>query len=250
MKHLFISLAIFSTLFLELHAFEAGQLSLDTPTALHEGDAAFTLRHRFYGDITESENFFGIDDGGNAFLQLRYSPLEYFVIETHHTRDNHEYNIALSYNYDFDVIKVAYALNGLSITLPQFKERQYSYFGNLSLQSPNYFDHLIISANLGYDGFYEKSGTGLGIDINMANFIGALSFTERLSLMAEYYPQFSKKTGINGIYDSFAAGIKFQTYAHHFEILISNSTAMDARTMMLGTNDTTLHFGFNINRKF
>lgn len=104
--------------------------------------------------------------------------------------------------------------------------------------------------NVGYDAYYEHNTLGLGIDINMKNSISWLTFTDNMSLLAEYYPQIDKIDGISGENDSYAFGIKFQTFAHHFEILLTNSTNMDARTMALGTDSEDLHFGFNINRKF
>jgi len=234
----------------QVTAFESGQFSLETPSVLAKSEAAFTIRHRFYGDLTEADDFFGIDSGGNVLLQLRYAPLDHVLLEVHHTRDNREYNVALGYSYDFDFVKTSVTANAFSLELPLFGGRQNSYFSNVSLQSPNYFEHLILTANIGYDGYYQNLNTGFGADFNIANIFTSLTFTERISLMAEYYPQFSKVEGVSGKYDSYAAGIKFQTYAHHFELLVSNSVAMDARTMMLGTDDDYLHFGFNINRKF
>ena len=77
-----------------------------------------------------------------------------------------------------------------------------------------------------------------------------LTFTERVSFVAEYYPRLEEKEGITGKNDAYTAGVKFQTFNHHFEILVSNSTAMDARNLMLGTNSDDVHFGFNINRRF
>ena len=234
----------------QIQAFESGQFSLETPSVLVQNEAAFTIRHRFYGDVTEADDFFGIDSGGNVLLQLRYAPLDHVLLEVHHTRDNREYNVALGYSHDFDFVKTSVTANVFSLSLPLFEDRQNSYFVNTSLQSPNYFDYLILTANLGYDGYYQNLNAGFGADFNIANIFSSLTFTERISLMAEYYPQFSKVEGVSGKHDSYAAGIKFQTYAHHFELLVSNSVAMDPRTMMLGTNDDYLHFGFNINRKF
>ena len=233
-----------------IQAFESGQLSMDTPTVLKASEAAFTIRHRFYGKIDDAENFFGIDDGGNVMLQLRYAPIDNMVVEVHHTRDNQEYNLGIGYSIPTEYINLGLNVNALSNKLALFEERQNSYFANMNFQTPNYFDHLIITANVAYDGYYENTGLGIGVDFNFANFFESLVFTDRVALVAEYYPQVDKVDGINGKNDSFAAGVKFQTYGHHFELLVSNSVAMDARNMMLGTNSEDLHFGFNINRKF
>jgi len=250
MKKRFLTILVLLLCTSHIQAFESGQLSLDTPTVLKANEAAFTIRHRFYGKVNDVENFFGIDDGGNVMLQLRYAPIDNMLVEIHHTRDNKEYNLGLGYSIATEFINVGLNINLLSMDLVQFENRQNSYFANMNLQTPNYFDHLIITANIAYDGYYESTGLGLGLDFNVANFFTSLVFTERVALVAEYYPQIDKTDGVNGKNDSYAAGIKFQTYGHHFELLVSNSVAMDARNMMLGTNSDDLHFGFNINRKF
>ena len=120
-----------------------------------------------------------------------------------------------------------------------------------SLQSNNLLEHLILTSNIGFDGYNEKVGAGFGVDYNFENiFPIGMTFTERMSIVAEYFPRIQEKSGITGKYDAYAVGLKSQTFGHHFEIMLTNSTAMDARNMMLGTNSNDIHFGFNINRKF
>lgn len=245
-------MTIGSILFLSqsLIAFEAGQLSLDTPNVLKKNEGSFNIRHRFYGEIDDAEKFLGTDDGGNMHFILKYALADNLLVGVDHTRDENGYGVGIEYAHEFDWIKTGLRFNGFRINNANFEDTQKSYMFNGSLQTPNYFDHLRLTGNLGYDAFYEHTIAGVGVDFNVNNFISYLTFTEQMSLLAEYYPQIDKVEGVSGKNDAYAFGVKFQTYGHHFEILASNSSNMDARTMSLGTNSDDLHFGFNINRKF
>jgi len=231
-------------------AFEAGQLSLDTPNVLKKGEGSFNIRHRFFGELDDTEKFLGMDDGGNMNLSLKYAVMDNLLIGVDHTKDENAYGVGIEYAKDFEWMNTGLRLNGFRLNHSRFEETQKSYMFNGSLQTPNYFDHLRLTGNLGYDAFYEHTIAGVGVDLNVNNFISYLTFTEQISLLGEYYPQIDKVEGVSGKNDAYAFGVKFQTYGHHFELLATNSFNMDARTMSLGTNSDDLHFGFNINRKF
>lgn len=234
-----------------LMAFEAGQLSLDTPNVLKKNEGSTAIRHRFFGEIDDEQKFFGTDDGGNMHLSLKYAIADNLVLGVDHTRDENAYGLGVEYAHDYDWVKVGLRANGFRLNRVGDEEpHPYSYMLNSAVQTPNYFDHLTLTGNFGYDAFYEHNIAGLGIDLNVNNFIPYLTFTSNISLLAEWYPQIDKVDGISGKNDAYAYGIKFQTYGHHFELLATNSTNMDARTMSLGTNSDDVHFGFNINRKF
>ena len=247
MKKLLILVAILSQ---SLMAFEAGQLSLDTPNVLKKNEGSFVMRHRFYGEIDDAEKFLGTDDGGNMHFVLKYALADNLLLGVDHTRDENAYGIGVEYAHDFDWIKAGVRVNGFRLNKASFDDTQKSYMVNGSLQTPNYFDHLNFTANVGYDAYYEHQIFGLGADLNVNNFMPFLTFTEQVSLLAEYYPQIDKVDGVSGKNDAYAYGIKFQTYGHHFEILATNASNMDARTMSLGTDSDDVHFGFNISRKY
>ena len=251
MKKLILALCL-AFLTQGLVAFEAAQLSLDTPNVLKKNEGSFGIRHRFFGKADDYDNFLGADDGGNQYFSLKYALLDNLVMGVDHTKDQSAYGFGVEYAKDFkDYGNAGIRLNGFTVDDFNFEHRQQSYFVNASYQSPNFLEHIRLTANLGYDAYYEHNTLGFGLDINMKNPILWLSFTENMSLLAEYYPKVDEIKGVTGKHDAYAFGIKSQTYgAHHFELLLSNSTNMDARTMALGTNSEDLHFGFNINRKF
>ena len=232
-------------------AFEAGQLSLDTPNVLKKSEGSFGIKHRFFGKADDYEKFLGSDDGGNMHFSLKYAVIDNLLIGVDHTRNQSGYGFGVEYAKDLiDYGSIGIRFNGFNINDTNFDDRQKSCFANLAYQTPNFLEHVRFTANAGYDSYYKHKTLGFGIDINMKNNISWLTFTENMSVLAEYYPQIDKVEGVSAEKDSYAFGIKFQTFAHHFELLLSNSTHMDARTMALGTNSDDLHFGFNINRKF
>lgn len=232
-------------------AYEAGGLSLDVPNVLNKDEGSFTIRHRFFGEANDAEKFLGTDDGGNMHFILKYALMDNLLVGIDHTRDQSGYGIGLEYAKNLQEFgSIGARINAFSIDDALFDNRQNSYFINTSYQTPNIAEHVRLTANVGYDAYYEHAMVGVGIDINMKNTLSWLTFTENLSLLGEYYPQIDKVEGISGENDTYAMGVKFQTFGHHFEVLLSNATSMDPRTMALGTNNDDLHFGFNINRKF
>jgi len=249
MKKLLLLISAITLLSEGLMAFEAGQLSLDTPNVLKKDEGSFAIRHRFFGEITDFDKFLGTDDGGNMYLVLKYALLDNLVLGVDHTRDQSAYGVGLEYSHNFEWLKLGARVNGfrLNTGLNEYKR---SYQAIASIQTPNYFDHINFSANFGYDAYYKHQIAGFGVDLNTNNFITYLTFTEKLSLLAEYYPQIDKVEGVSKKYDSYAFGIKIQTYGHHFEIMATNSFNMDPKSMSLGTSSNKLHLGFNINRKF
>lgn len=246
MKKVVLILALFIS---NLLAYEAGQLSLDTPNVLKSSEGSFSIRHRFYGKADDYNKFFGTDEGGNMYLTLKYALLDNLLVSVDHTKEKSTYGVGLEYSQDFSWIKAGLRVKGYRFERA-FEEYSKSYMGNFSLQTMNIFDHLILTANVGYDNYYQYTFSGFGADINVDSFLPFLTFTEKISLLAEYYPQVEKIDNISGKHPSYAVGVKFQTYGHHFELMLSNSTSMEPRTMGLGTNSEDLHFGFNINRKF
>jgi len=246
---LILSLLLFTSQ--QSTAFEAGQLTLDTPNVLKKNEGSFGIRHRFFGKADDYDKFLGSDDGGNMHFLLKYAVIDNLVIGLDHTRSQSGYGIGIEYAKSLDKYgSIGLRVNGYTIDDFNFDNRQKSYFINSTYQTPNFFDHLRLTTNLGYDGYYENTILGFGADINLKNPITWLTFTENLSLLAEYYPVVDDIKGVTGKYDSYAFGLKNQTFGHHFEVLLSNSTHMDPKSMALGANSKDLHLGFNINRKF
>ena len=231
------------------YAFESGQLSLDTPNVLKKGEGSFGIRHRFFGEATDYEKFLGSDDGGNMHFLLKYAPFDNLAIGVDHSRSESAYGIGIEYAKNLKWLNTGVRFNGFRLN-KGLKNIHQSYMINTSLQTPNYFNHINFSANIGYDAYYQHKIFGVGIDLNANNFLPFLVYTQKISLLAEFFPQVDKIEGVSGKFDAFSIGIKYQTFGHHFELLLSNSTNMDARTMSLGTNSDNIHFGFNINRKF
>jgi len=242
-----VSLLLSTTAF----AFEPAQLSLDSVSNFEKGDSAMAIRHRFFGKANDINDFFGIDSGANTLLGLRYAPIKNIIIEVHHTREKKEYNGRLGFAYKLKYIHTQLNINAFTFKESGIQEKRSNAFGNLVLQTPLLFEHLTLTYNLGYDNYYKRSGSGFGAELSTNNFMSeTFPMSESFSLLGEYYTKHNGLLAKTKKFNSFAFGMKIRTYKHHFEILLTNSTAMDPRTMMQGTDSNNLHFAFNINRKF
>ncbi|HHS93090.1 MAG TPA: hypothetical protein ENK82_07060, partial [Campylobacterales bacterium] len=172
-------------MFQKLMAFEAGQLSLDTPNVLEATQGSFTIRHRFFGEADDFEKLLGSDDGGNMHLTLKYALLDNFLLGVSHTRDGSTNGVGLEYAHDFDWLRAGVHLNGYSFD--KIGDKQQSYYINSALQTKNFFEHLNFTMNYGYDAYYEHQILGLGVDVNVENFIPWMTFTQKVSLLGEFY---------------------------------------------------------------
>lgn len=234
-----------------LLAFEPGQLSLDTVSNFEAGRSAFAIKHRFYGDVSRSEDFYGMDDGANILLSLRHAPVAFVILELHHTRENGEYNARVGLMHKFAWLHTQLNVNYFSFEEPLLARRQENLFVNAVLQTPLMLEHFRLTGNVGYDHYYEKAGGGIGAELLSANpFPETLTFTESISLLGEYYTKHEGLEGFTRKHNAYALGVNFRTYGHHFEIMLTNAVANEPRTMMQGTDSTVLHFGFGITRKF
>ncbi len=81
---------------------------------------------------------------------------------------------------------------------------------------------------------------------------GRYKLTQRLALVAEYYPQLSDKSEV--FEDSFAIGFDIETGGHVFQLHFTNAVQMNERGFIGETTDDfwggDIHYGFNITRAF
>ncbi|KPK62281.1 hypothetical protein AMJ83_11280 [candidate division WOR_3 bacterium SM23_42] len=230
-----------------LLAFEPSALNLKVPSDLERSSMVFEIQHRFYGDLTEDplENFFGLDVGANVNLGIRYAILDRLELYAAYTRFEKEYRVAASYAYHFPQIYVRTQINLEYFSFKVGQERQQNFFYGLGLQSEPIFDAVTATVNSGYDGYNEKFGLGFGIDLGFDWEFGPI---EHVALLGEYYPVLQSEEPITGPENSFAGGVRVDTYGHHFMILIGNNTHIGARRLMLGAASNDIRLGLTVQR--
>lgn len=97
--------------------------------------------------------------------------------------------------------------------------------------------------NLAYDSKEEELGAGFGLAVDVFENTGIL---QKVSVIGEYFPTTSKSKNDK----AFAFGIRIETYGHHFDLILGNSSELSERRLMTGTAaDIDLSFGFNIRRR-
>lgn len=232
-----------------LFSFEPSALNLEVPSNLERNSGVFDLHHRFYGNLTEDplENFFGLDVGANVNLGIRYAVLDRLELYAAYTRFEKEYRVAASYGHFFPQI---YTRTQIDVEYFSFKmgdERNQNLYYGLALQSEPVLNAIIATVDIGYDGYNEKLGLGLGLDVGFDWEFGPI---EHISFIGEYYPVLQREEPITGPENCFAGGIRIDTYGHHFTLLVGNSWQIGTRRLMLGAPSNDVRFGFNVHRLF
>ena len=241
-------LVVYVLLFVQLmSAFEPSALSLRVPSNLDQKSLVVDIRHRMYGVLTEDpfENFFGMDAGANISLGMRYALLPRLELKASYTTFEEEYRLGASYAHDLPQI---YLKGQVDIEYFDFElagERNRNFYYCLALQSFPLGGVFIPTVNVAYDGFNEKFGLGFGADLGFDWYFGPI---EHVSLIGEYYPILESEELITGAENYFAAGLRLDTYGHHFMFQVSNGYEIGTRRMMLGAPTNDIYLGFNIQR--
>jgi hypothetical protein len=238
---------------------ESTMLNLTTPTQLDEKNIGFSIRHRFYGDISDEplDHFLGTDAGANVKLALRYQIIQNLEIKTAIITGKTEKIVGLSYKYERENFPIE---TQLDVEYFRYKEPileeedRHNFLYLLSAQNKPMWDERFLGmVNLGYDGYNERLVLGLGAMVRLKE---DLWIFDAFHVLAEYYPVLDRDSAEDelekyiGEEDAYGVGFRFDTYGHEFILMLSNTSAINTRRASLGVEeDSYLRFGFNIERK-
>jgi hypothetical protein len=250
-KAKFIILLVIALFALELTAYQNSFLNLVSPTELGAWESEISIAHRFRGKINEEplDTFFGMDGGAGVGLFYRQAFIRRIEFKAGYIFDNKEYVADASWSflpYEYPVQAQA-DMQFFSFEKYDFDSndllRQNNLLLMLSAQNKPLYNRIFFNANLGYDLEDERVVSGLGI--------GVLALPS-LTVLGEYYPVWDRNSAPSslnlGKHDSYALGLKLDTYGHHFMFSLGNSDAVNLRKLSTGSLDRDLRFGFNIQR--
>lgn len=233
-----------------LLAYELGMLNLKGPADLESRQGEIRIQHRFSGDVTDDplDNLFGADLGANVGLGLRYA-VSGFELSATRLRNMREYILTIGYGHAFPGVPLRGQTDVHFFRYDDFGlgmggvDRESGVFGLLSLQTEPLHNKLTLAVNLGYDGKEEEFGAGFGFAITILERTGTL---QKVSAVGEYFPTTNKDYNDQ----SFAFGLRLQTYDHDFDFVLGNNSNIGARHLMAGAMDRAdVRLGFNIKRR-
>ncbi|WP_298394338.1 DUF5777 family beta-barrel protein [Flavobacterium sp.] len=249
---------------IEIAAFKGLQVCTMQSTKLAaKGEWYFLVAHRF-GDLTDGlENFFGLD---NALTKIGglYGVTDglTFGFSRHTLNKNYEltakYRLASQEVKGFPVTIVGYNTMDINSQLskdefPELKGSNRLAFSTQLLVSRKFsnsfsleLNPIYIHKNLYEPLFEEKDNFLLGVG-------GRYKLTKRISLNMEYAARLNARE--TSLYHNPATvGIDFETGGHVFQLLFSNSQAMNDVSYFTNANGITegkgIYFGFNLYRVF
>ena len=235
-----------------LLANEPGLFNLRSPADMESGQAEIKIQHRFYGDLTEDtlDSLFGADSGGNIGLGIRYVVWSQLELSAARLRNRLEYVLGAGYGFAHPGIPVQAQIDVqffrhnclFDIEKDEFRRKE-GFFGLLSLQTEPILDRITPVVNLGYDSDEEDFGAGFGLALTV---LERTALVQKISVIGEYFATSQGETD-----RVFTFGIRAETYGHHFDIVLGNSSELGEKRSMAGTiSDVDLNFGFNIRRRF
>ncbi len=246
MRRILIFFLLFLFVSSAVYSLENDLLNLNVPTQMERNELAFIIRHRFYGDITDDPigNHLGIDYGANVGLSVRYLMWNKLEFKGGYQVGHKEYTLGSSYAVEFDSLYLRSQIDIEYFDYTDFiiDEDVRNLFYLLSIQSDPLPKLISLALNVGYDAENSKIGLGFGIDIG---FDFDFNYIQRIHLIAEYFPLLEEE---ENLLNTFAFGIKAETFGHLFMFSVGNNTEIGSRRSMLGTSSNILHFGFNIYR--
>jgi hypothetical protein len=231
-------------------AIEKSMLSLKLPSRLEARQAQFFFQHRFYGKLDKKvfDTFFGMNEGANAGLGFRIRLFENFELVVSHVFRDNEYAMAAGYAVSPSFLPVRMQVDAEIFSNKKYyflresvalRRKSFAAF-RIDLASKAILNRLTPVVNIGYDTELKRAGLGLGLDA---------AVSEKFSLIGEYYPRLKKSGPDDDLrHDSYAVGLKVQTYGHHFLFHVGNNTEIGTRRLMAGSASSDLYFGFGIQR--
>jgi hypothetical protein len=207
----------------------------------------FDVQHRIKGILTEEtlDNFFGIDQGANINFGIRYALLQRLEVNACYTALRQEYRLGASYAHHLPQIYMKGQMDVEYFDFESAGERNSNFYYALALQTFPLGEILTPTVNIAYDGFNEKFGLGFGVDLGFDFYLGPI---EHISVIGEYYPILDSEPGMTNEEHYFTAGLRLDTYGHHFMVQVSNGFEIGPRNLMLGVPTNDLYLGFNIQR--
>jgi hypothetical protein len=233
-------------------SFETSAFNLVTPTELDAHDIAFSISHRFYGPVTEKpfDTMFGLDAGANVGLDLRWQFLPRAELGIARIRRGSEWRLGGSYKVRHEEFPVQGQIDlaWFSYKDPsQQDETRHNVQYLVSLRNDPLFGRASFVADVGYDGYLKRLITGCGVIAQV---------TEAIAVVGEWQPVTDRNSADDrtaahlGSYDAWAAGVKLDTYAHHFKLMLGNSPEIGVRRASCGTDNPRPMLGFAIERRF
>jgi len=234
-----------------LAAYQDVGFTVFSPTSLSEKEAEISIFHRFQGPVDEDvwNSLFGLNTGANVSMGFRRNLISTLEAKASYTRTKKRVELGASWRPTAERSPVAAQVDAawFSFTETGITKRRNNFLVIASARNNWMSERATLTINAGYDAYYERVVTAVALHAKI---------NEDVAIVGEYYPVWDRGSAPPelqahlGSKDAFAFGVKFGTWGHHFMFSLSNSWQNHPATMSLGTDESDLYLGFNIQRRF
>ena len=235
-----IAIQCMNILFLFLpiaHAYDASLLNCSAPSSLQSPALELSIQHRF-SRVLFKKSQFSFFDAANVALQTKAQVYRGFDATWDYFISNNEldYGIGYSQSFLFSRLNAAAQLHYFVYDTIKNASRKSGLFYLIALEFQPLKNRLSLFYNGGYSTTLQSFNSAVAL---------LISAHEKIDFVGEYF--FSNN---NTLKKTFAFGIKINTFAHHFKIIITNNTESGFRRCSSGSLSNELRFGFSVQRLF
>lgn len=238
-------------------------LSLNLPTSeqMQFWDIGVAFTHRFVTPAKDhGKDAYGMDGLAYAGLgfDFGFKPIKGLNVLLYRTADNKTFTFALQQQLmDKDWLRMSLRAERFDEVIPQ----KSTTFGDVGIvggavQLPAEFflgDSFIVSL---VPTYLSRTTTQRDAIFNVGAAV-RVSFTEKFSFIAEFYPTPSKVKDLNpDVKSGYSAGFSYKTFKHRFSLFASNVVGTTANQVLSGDYgggprpSDQWSFGFNVSRVF
>lgn len=209
-------------------------------SSISAGDFEFSMNHRFIGPAMKDDpldSFFGLDDGANVRFGLRYFLMDDLYLGFAHTRLGHMNTITAGWEHMISPLNTDFgALVGYSsLKMTSNSNREGGMVATIYVSAWFLSDRIRPLINYAFDGYLDKSGPGLGLEI---------AATDKISLMGEFFPY----AGDDDSEDCFSFSGSYSTWGHQFILGFTNSSSIGPQGQLSGSTTSDLSVALSIRR--
>ena len=222
--------------------YEHTMLNLRTASTLLPNQLVYGIEHRFLGNATKDplDNFFGLDEGANVRMGLRYSLKENVDIDWTYTTRPKEHAFGIGYSFGLlGPIKALAHARYFTFKLNGIEKRQKNVMYLLGIQHNEAFYGFTPVLNIAYDGYNKRTGAGVGVEY---------MFSEDQGLLLEWFTAHNRDNTTP--HNSISASYKIKSFGHRFMVSFANSTDIGTRRSFIGAENLDYTLGFEVSRLF
>jgi len=234
------------------HSYDFGSLYHVFPTNISGGQLELKFQHRFFGSLADRpiDTFFGLREGANVLLGMRFAPIGHLHIATDYVFADAEPSLSIAWAIPTSVAVFSISGTGYS-WLSGFSERRWGAMFHAAGETIPLFGVVVPGLGTWFKVEELEIGAYATIRATIPLSAGILeSFVVVTEVFPNYTLRFRDGSGItqNSPWPGILVGFGVSTWGHNFIITLGNTFESGKRALTHGADGTGWYLGFALHR--